>query len=75
MLSLAAWTKPDGGRAVAPELLPALVDEITQRPKEYEVRQTRWRLGSTPTDAWAYFLALAALLIGEWWLRKKWGLV
>jgi uncharacterized membrane protein len=75
MLSLAAWTKQDGGRAVAPELLPALVDEIAERPKEYEVRQTRWRLGGTPADAWAYFLALAALLIGEWWLRKKWGLV
>jgi hypothetical protein len=75
MLSLAAWTKQDGGRAVAPELLPALVDEIAQRPKEYEVRQSRWRLGGSPGDAWAYFLVLAGLLIAEWWLRKKWGLV
>jgi hypothetical protein len=39
------------------------------------VRQTRWRLGSTSADAWSYFLILAALLIVEWWLRKKWGLV
>lgn len=75
MLALASWTKPDGGRAVAPEELPALADEIAQRPREYEVRQSRWRLGGTPADAWAYFLILAAFLITEWWLRKKWGLV
>jgi hypothetical protein len=26
-------------------------------------------------DTWPFFLALVALLSGEWLLRKKWGLV
>ena len=75
MASLAAWTKSEGGRAVPPEELPALLKELAGRPPDYEERQTRWKLGSTQADAWLFFLALTALLTTEWWLRKKWGLV
>ncbi len=75
MAALAAWTKEEGGRAVAPEELPTLLAEIAERPQEYDERQTKWRLGSTPTDAWLFFLLLTGVLTGEWWLRKKWGLV
>ena len=75
MASLAAWTKAEGGRAVAAEELPTLFQSLADRPPEYEVRQTRWKLASTPTDAWLLFLALTGLLSVEWWLRKKWGLV
>ena len=75
MASLAAWTKAEGGRAVAPEELPGLLAELADKPPEYEERQTRWKLAATGPDAWAFFLALTALLSGEWFLRKKWGLV
>ncbi len=75
MASLAAWTKDEGGRAVAPEELPKLLQELADRPPEYEEREIRWKLASTAADAWIFFLALTALLSVEWWLRKKWGLV
>ena len=75
MASLAAWTKDEGGRAVAPEELPKLLQELADRPPEYEERQTRWKLAGTATDAWIFLLALVSLLTVEWWLRKKWGLV
>ena len=75
MASLAAWTKDEGGRAVAPEELPKLLEELADRPPEYEERETRWKLAGTAADAWVFFTALVALLSVEWWLRKKWGLV
>jgi uncharacterized membrane protein len=75
MAALAAWTKGEGGRALAPEELPQQIDEIRNRPKEYEVRQTKWQLASTPTDAWLFFGLFIGLLGTDWFLRKKWGLV
>jgi hypothetical protein len=75
MAALANWTKDDGGRTLAPEELPAQIEEIRQRPKEYEVRQTKWQLASTAADAWLFFALLVALLGTDWFLRKKWGLV
>jgi acyl transferase domain-containing protein len=75
MASLAAWTRHEGGRAVAPEELPALLSELASRPPEYEVRQTRWKLAGTSGDAWAMFLCMACCLSLEWFLRKRWGLV
>lgn len=75
MASLASWTAAEGGRAIAPEELPTLLRELSQRAIEYEVRQTRWKLGSTPRDAWLVLLTLAGLLASEWFFRKRWGLV
>lgn len=75
MASLAAWTVQEGGRALAPEELPEVLRELGQRAMEYEVRQTRWKLGNTAWDAWLVLLLLAALLSSEWFLRKRWGLV
>jgi hypothetical protein len=75
MASLAAWTKQDGGRAVAPEELPSLIAELADQPPEYEVQQTRWKLGSTAADAWLTLLLMTGLLTAEWFLRKRWGLV
>jgi hypothetical protein len=75
MASLSAWTKKEGGRPVAPEELPGLFGELAARPPEYEVRQTRWKLGSTAGDAWGLLLAMTGVLSLEWFLRKRWGLV
>ena len=75
MSSLAAWTREDGGRAVAPEELPKLLADLANRPPDYEVRQTRWKLAGTSADAWTFFLIATALLTTEWFFRKRWGLV
>lgn len=75
MASLAAWTKQDGGRAVAPEELPKLLGEIAKRPPDYEVRQTRWKLAGTSGDAWLMLVLMTSVLSAEWYLRKRWGLV
>jgi hypothetical protein len=75
MASLAEWTREDGGRPVAPEELPKLVGELADKPPEYEVRQTRWKLAGTAGDAWLMLLLMTGALSTEWFLRKKWGLV
>ncbi len=75
MASLAAWTRQEGGRAVAPEELPKLIAELAARPPEYEERQTRWKLAGTSGDAWLMLALMTSVLTAEWFLRKKWGLV
>jgi uncharacterized membrane protein len=75
MQSLAAWTREDGGRVVSPDDLPKLIEELAERPPEYEVRQTRWRLAGTSGDAWLFLLLMTSVLTSEWFLRKRWGLV
>ncbi|HWB09392.1 MAG TPA: glutamine amidotransferase [Pirellulales bacterium] len=67
--SLAAMTS---GKAVAPEQLPKLLAEIKEGTKELEVetqsKDTLW-------DNWGFLLCFVGLLVVEWFLRKKWGLV
>ena len=75
MASLAAWTRQEGGRAVRPEELPSLLAELADKPPEYEVRQTRWKLAGTPGDAWLMLILMTAVLSTEWFLRKRWRLV
>lgn len=66
---LAAMTS---GKTVPPEQLPRLLDEIKAGTKDLEVetqsKDTLW-------DNWKFFLCFTCLLILEWFLRKKWGLV
>jgi uncharacterized membrane protein len=75
MASLAAWTKQEGGRAVAAEHVPQLLGELADKPPEYEVRQMRWKLAGTTGDAWLMFTLMTVALTAEWFLRKRWGLV
>jgi hypothetical protein len=72
LASLSAITRQAGGRTLAPEELPALLREIQERPLEMIVEaQTKL----TPWDTWPFFLLFLSLISGEWYLRKKWGLV
>lgn len=76
MARLAALTESHGGRTIAPEQLPELVQQLDAERQQYEVEvQTRWQFGGTPGSAWLLLLMLVATLGGEWFLRKKWGLV
>lgn len=76
MSRLAQLTKDAGGRVVAPEQLSELFRELLTKPREAPVEtQSKWRLGDTAADAWLFFLLFVGLLSGEWFLRKKWGLV
>lgn len=67
--SLAEMTS---GKRVAPEQLPALLTQLKAGTKELEVetqsKDTLW-------DKWPFFLCFTALLVLEWFLRKRWGLV
>jgi hypothetical protein len=72
---LAAMTSSAGGRMLAREELPDLLQSLKDLPEQIAVEhETRWRLAGTAGDAWAFFLLMAGLLIAEWALRKKWAL-
>ena len=72
LASLSAMTKDVGGRSLAPEELSDLLDEMTEKPLELEVET---QVKHTPWDTWPFFLLFVGLISGEWYLRKKWGLV
>jgi uncharacterized membrane protein len=67
--SLSAIT---GGESIAPEELASVLQRLSERTEELEVRtetkQSLW-------DTWTTFLLVVFLLSAEWYLRKKWGLV
>jgi uncharacterized membrane protein len=60
------------GKAVAPEMLGGLLDEIKKSARNFEVetqvRETLW-------DTWPFFIVTISVLVVEWFLRKRWGLV
>jgi uncharacterized membrane protein len=73
---LAAMTQDAGGRLVAPEQVPGLLEQLRDQPPEMDIEiQTKWQLADTPRDAWSLLLLLVGLLTAEWTLRKKWGMV
>ena len=67
--SLAAMT---GGKSLAPEQLPQLIEELAGRTEDLEIEQ---QVKETFWDSWPFFLVLVGLLGVEWYLRKRWGLV
>lgn len=76
LAQLSRMTAEAGGRRWAAENLPALLRRIRQQPPKMEVEvQQRWQLGDTGADAWLFLIAFVAILSGEWFLRKRWGLV
>jgi hypothetical protein len=72
MAQLADMTKPAGGAALAAEELPDLLKRLANKPPELKAeviaKVTYW-------DTWPFFLIFVGLLGGEWYLRKRWGLV
>ena len=72
LASLAGLTAEAGGAGLAPEELPDLLEQLKSRTDEFEeeieIKQTLW-------DTWPMLLLLVVLLSGEWFLRKRWGLV
>ena len=72
---LASLTREAGGKALAPEQLPALLKQIKEKPPTMEIDfQSKWQLADTELDAWLFFLCVIGLLCIEWFLRKKWRL-
>lgn len=76
MARLANQTSEFGGRAISPEELSGILDEMIENPpmKKIEI-PTKWRIGETVLDAGAFLIVFVGLLSVEWFLRKKWGLV
>ncbi len=67
--NLAATTN---GKAIAPEQLASLLDELAKKTDEFvEKRETKQSL----YDSWGLFVPLIVLMAFEWLLRKRWGLV
>jgi hypothetical protein len=65
-----AEVTPGGVRT--PEEIADILDELRTAPAAFETLE-QWSY--TPWDKWPAFLLLALLLSGEWFLRKKFGLV
>ncbi|MCH2113582.1 MAG: glutamine amidotransferase [Pirellulales bacterium] len=69
---LAGLTAEAGGEGLAPEELPELLEQLLERKLEFqeEIKQEQslW-------DTWPTLLSLVGLLVCEWYLRKRWGLV
>ncbi len=55
-----------------PEEVPGIFEELASRPAVYESRE-QWSFA--PWNTPPALLLMAALLITEWYLRKRWGLV
>ena len=76
LTQLADLTESAGGKAVAAEELPQLLEMIQRAPPELVIDvETKWQFADTAWEAWIFFLGLVSVLTAEWGLRKKWGLV
>jgi hypothetical protein len=72
LASLANLTADAGGAGLAPEELPDLLERLKEKAQEFEEEivetVTLW-------DRWPTLVAFVSLLSGEWYLRKRWGMV
>jgi uncharacterized membrane protein len=72
LAQLAQMTAAAGGQALAAEELPDLLRRLAAQPPELKeevvAKVTYW-------DTWPFFMLFIGLLVLEWYLRKRWGLV
>jgi hypothetical protein len=61
-----------GGEVIEPERLPKWLAELTKKTDYLDVKQETKK---TLWDQWPFFFSVVVLLTGEWYLRKRWGLV
>lgn len=72
LASLSGITAEAGGRRIAPEELPDLLEELAAKPLEMEVEE---QTKVTYWDRWYVFLFVVGLLTAEWFFRKRWRMV
>ena len=72
LAGLAQITSTAGGQALSRGQLRELLERLRDKPPQFEVES---QVKHTPWDRPEVFLLIVALMVGEWWLRKKWGLV
>ena len=75
MKRLADQTATDGGQVVLPEDFSKLLTALAENPPEQMSVPLKWQLGDSTKGASLFLFAFVALLMAEWVLRKKWGLV
>ena len=70
--SMKGVAKSSGGDIVEPEQLSNWLTQLMKKTdyldEKQETRTTLW-------DSWPFFVTVVVLLTGEWYLRKRWGLV
>jgi len=72
---LAKLNATAGGELLVPEQAQEIVRRILERRRQAtETQVENVRLGDTAIDAWGLFLVVAALMVTQWVLRKRWAL-
>ena len=75
LAQMAKLNSSAGGTLVAPEQTDEIVRQILDRRKQStQTAIENRRLGDGVLDTWTAFLLLAAVMICQWSLRKKWNL-
>ncbi|MGC4007152.1 MAG: hypothetical protein QM811_30100 [Pirellulales bacterium] len=72
LASLAKITASAGGQALGRGQLRELLERLRDKPPQFEVES---EVKHTPWDRPETFATIVGILIVEWYLRKKWGLV
>lgn len=75
MARLAAQTSTHGGQVVLPEDFGDLIKAMRDNPPDSIMVPLKSQLGQTWQDGACFLFLFTLLLVVEWVLRKKWGLV
>lgn len=73
---ISAQTQDFGGHAIEPHQLGDLLQQFIDNPPIEKIKiPTTLRLGETAIDSTVFLLLFVAVMVIEWFLRKKWELV
>jgi hypothetical protein len=74
MGQLAKLNESAGGVLVSPDQPSDLISRLLERRRQAtETVVETFQLGDTTLDSWIAFFAIAANLVMQWGLRKRWG--